>query len=108
MSEEGLMQGNIDGRLFSYVQCDIELPEHVHDYFSEFPPVFKITLVSRDDIGNLMKRYAEKEIDMLQGRRMPITSFILTNGTIVTPLLSFYLKLDLVFEKIQQFVQYTP
>ena len=35
-------------------------------------------------------------------------AFILTNGTIVTPLLLFYLKLRLVCRKIHRFVQYTP
>ena len=58
LSEGQLLQGVIDGRLFGYVQCDIELPEHLCDYFSNFPPIFRNTVVSRDDIGNLMKQYA--------------------------------------------------
>ena len=92
LSEEGLMQEIIDVRLFGYVQCDIEVPEHLRDYFSNFLPIYKNTVVSRDDIGNLMKQYAEKENIMDQPKRMLISSFILTNGTIITPLLLFYLK----------------
>ena len=84
------MQTIIDGQLFGYVQCDTEVPEHLRDYFSNFPPIFKNTAVSRDDIGNLMKQYAEKEDNILQPRRMLISSFILTNGTIITPLLLFF------------------
>ena len=61
LSEERLLQGFIDGRLFGYVQGDIEVPEHLRDYFSKFPPIFKDTVVSRDHIGNLMKEYAEKD-----------------------------------------------
>ena len=64
--------------------------------------------MSRDDIGNLMKQYTEKENFMVQPRRMLISSFILTNGTIITPLLLFYLPLGLVCRKIHRFVQYTP
>ena len=45
---------------------------------------------------------------MVQPRRMLISSFILTNGTIINPLLLFYLKLGLVCKKIHRFVQYTP
>ena len=86
LSEEELMQRIIDGRLFGYVQCDIELPENLSDYFSIFPPIFKNTVVSRDDVGNLIKQYAEKENIMVQPRRMLISSFILTNATIITPL----------------------
>ena len=108
LSEEGLLHGIIDGQLFGYVQCDIEVLEHLRDYFSKFPRIFKNTAVSRDDIGNLMKQYAEKENIMAQPRRMLISSFILTNGTIITPLLLFYLQLGLVCKKIHRFVQYTP
>ena len=64
-----------------------------------FPPIFKNTVVSRDGIGNLMKEYAEKEGIMPQPRRMLISSFILTDGTIITPLLLFYLKLGLFVER---------
>ena len=108
LSEEGLMQGIIDGRLFGYVHCDIEVPEHLREYFSKFSAIFKNTVVSRDDIGNLMKQYPEEENNMVQPRRMLISSFILTNGTTKTPLLLFYLRLGLVDKKIHRFVQYTP
>ena len=65
LSEEQLLRRIIDGRLFGYVQCDIEVPENLRDYFFNFPPVFKITVVSEDDIGNLMEQYAEKENRMI-------------------------------------------
>ena len=71
-SEEQLLQGIVAGRLFGYVQCDIEVPEHLRDYFSNFPPIFKNAVVSRDDLMiycNLMKEYAEKEGIMPQPRR---------------------------------------
>ena len=43
-----------------------------------------------------------------QPRRMLISSFILLNGTHITPLLLFSLKLGLVCKKIHRFVQNTP
>ena len=55
-----------------------------------------------------MKEYTEKEGIMPQPRKMLISSFILTNGTVITPLLLFYLKLGLVCKDIHRFVQYTP
>ena len=45
---------------------------------------------------------------MPQPRRMLISSFNLTNGSIISPLLLFYLQLGLVCKKIHRFVQYTP
>ena len=89
LSEEQLLQGIIDVQLFGCVQCDFEVHEHLRSYFSNFPRIFKNTVVSREDIGNLMREYAEKENIMAQLRRMLISSFILTNGTIITPLLLF-------------------
>ena len=108
LSEERLMQEIKSGRLFGYVQCDLKLPEHLKTHFANFPPIFKNTVVSRNDFGDLMKEYAEKEGNMSQPRRMLISSFYLNNGTIITPLLLFYLHLGLECTKINQFVQYTP
>ena len=108
LSEEQLLQGISDGRLFGYVQCDIEVPEHLRDYLSNFPPIFKNTVVSRNDIGDLMNDYARKERIMPQPRRMLISKFISTKGTIITPLLLFYLTLGLLRKKIHRFVQYNP
>ena len=54
-----------------------------------------------------MKEYAEKEEIKSQPRRMLISSFYLKNGTIITPLLLYFLQLGLECTKIHQFVQYT-
>ena len=66
------------------------------------------TLVSKSDIGDLMKNYAEEERLLSQLRKMFKSSFTLQNGTLTTPLLLFYLKLGLVVTKIHRFVEYTP
>ena len=95
-------------RLFGYVQCDLKVPEHFKAYFANFCQIFKNTVVSRIDIGDLMKEYAEEEGIMSQPRRMLISSFHLKNGTIITPLLLYYLHLGIEWTKIHQFVQYTP
>ena len=39
---------------------------------------------------------------------MLISSFTIQNGTLITPLLLFYLQLGLVCTKIHCFVEYTP
>ena len=55
-----------------------------------------------------MREHAEKENIMAQARRMLISSFVLTNGIIISHLPLFYFKLGLVCKKVHQFVQYTP
>ena len=54
-----------------------------------------------------MNEHAEEGI-MSQPRRMLISSFHLKNGTVITPLLIYYLHLVLESTKIHRFVQYTP
>ena len=61
LSEERLIQEIKSGRLFGYVQCHLKVPEHLKAYFANFSPIFKNTVVSRNDIGDLIKEYAEKD-----------------------------------------------
>ena len=96
------------GKLFGYVQCDIEVPEELKKKFANFPPIFRNTNVNRHDIGSLMKDYAEKEGLLCQPRKMLISSYFLEKGTLIPPLLLFYLDLVLVCKKIYRFVEYIP
>ena len=96
-----------EGKLFGYLQCDIEVPEFLRAIFANFPPLFKITLVSKSYIGELMKKHAEERL-LSQPRKMLISSFTLQNGTLITPLLLFYLELCLVCANIYRFVEYAP
>ena len=55
-----------------------------------------------------MQEYARTKRLMSQPRRMLISSFELTNGTINTPLLLFYLEPGPLCTKIYRFVEWTP
>ena len=88
------------GKLFGYEQCDIGVPEELNKNFANFPPIFRNTKFGRHDIGLLIKYYAEKEGLLGQSRKMLISSYFLENGTLISPLLLFYLDLGLVCKKI--------
>ena len=90
------------------MQCDIEVPEKMRSKFDNFLPIFKNTLVSKSDIGDLMKNYAEEEKLLSQPQKKLLSSFTLQNGTLVTPLLLFLLQLGLVVTKKHRFVDYIP
>ena len=108
LTEHLVLEGIKKGNLFGYVQCDIEVPKNLRTNFADFPPIFKNTLVSKNDIGDLMKTYAKKEKIITQPRKMLISSITLQNGTLIAPLLLCYLQLGLVFTKTHRFVDYTP
>ena len=106
--EKKFLENIKSGSLFGYVQCDIEVTENLREAFANFPPNYKKIIVGGDDIGPFMKESAEKEGILTQSRRMLTSSYFLENGTIITPLLLFYLDLGLVCKKIYRFVHYTP
>ena len=99
LTKQQLLEGMKKGNFFGYVQRDIEAPENLRENFANFRPVFKNILVSKNDIGDLMKTYAEEEEIMSQPRKMLISGFTLQNGTLITPLLLFYLQLGLLLQK---------
>ena len=76
--------------------------------FANFPWLFKNTLASKNDNSDLMKTYVQEEGIMFQPRKMLISSITSQNGTLITPLLLFYLQLGLVVTKKHRFVEYTP
>ena len=49
------------GKSFAYVKCDIEVPEKFRPKFDNFPAIFKNTLVSENDIGDLMTTMPRKK-----------------------------------------------
>ena len=108
MRQESLLAKIKDGRMFGYLQCDIEIPDGLKYKFSNFPTIFKKYNVSRADIGDYMREYAIENNLLKQPQRMLISSFKLENATIITPLLNFYLGLGLKCTKIYRFFQYTP
>ena len=63
-------------KLFGCVECDIHIPEHLREKFSEMCHIFKNTEISRDDIGEYMKAYAEENDIMSQPRQSLIGSMV--------------------------------
>ena len=108
LTQKSLLAKIREDKLFGYVQCDLEVPDGSKYKLSNFPRVFKNFNVSRADIGNYMRDYAIDNDLLKQPQRMLISSFKLENGTVITPLLNFYLSLGLKCTKICRFVQYTP
>ena len=90
------------------MQCDIEVPGILRSKFDNLPAIFKNTLVSKNDIGDLMKNYAEEQRLFSQPQKVFISSITLQNGTLFTPVLLFYQQWGLVWTKLHYLVEYTP
>ena len=108
MNKQQILEAIQEGSLFGLVECDIKVPEHMKDYFSEMTPIFKNTKVCLDDIGEAMKKYSEQNKLMSQPRRTLIGSYYGEKILLATPLLQWYLEHGLVVTKIYQVVHYWP
>ena len=60
LTQDQIIQYIKDGHLFGFVECDIEVLEHLKEYFSEMTPIFKNYDISSDDVGEFMQNYAKE------------------------------------------------
>jgi len=74
LTQEKIIRYVQSGKLFGVLLCNIETPEELKPTFEEFCPIFKITMVSRHDIGEHMREYAERNNVFKKPRRMLIGS----------------------------------
>ena len=58
LTQDQIIQYIQDGHLFAFVECDIEVPEHLKEYFSEMTPIFKNIDVCLDGVGEVMPEFA--------------------------------------------------
>jgi len=92
MTDADLIKAIKDGEFFGIVQCNIEVPDHLKADFAEMQPIFKNCDVSRDDIGEHMKAYCEKNNEWRDPRRMLVGSYFGEGIALITPLLQWYLN----------------
>ena len=110
VNEQKIIEFIKNNKLFGLVQCDISVPNDQlkKEYFSELPPIFKNTNISRDDIGDVMKNYAISHKILSQPRKSLISSFYGKDMLVITPLLKFYINKGLIISNIKLVVEYTP
>ena len=108
LTQDQIIQYIQDGHLFGFVECDIEVPEHLKDYFSEMTPIFKNHDVSLDDVGEFMQNYAKERSIKDVPRRLLIGSYFGKKIGLSTPLLKWYLEHGLVVTCIYTVIEYIP
>ena len=108
MNGERILSEVRNERLFGCVEVDIRVPEHLKHKFGEMCPIFKNTEISRDDIGDFMKAYAEEHNIMARPCRSLIGSMKGEKILLATPLLKWYLEHGLEVTKVYQVIEFTP
>ena len=105
---QSIVDAITDDQLFGLVEVDITTPEELKGYFEEMTPIFKHADVSREDVGDHMKRYLEETNTLTRPRKQLIGSYYGIKILLGTPLLHWYLKKGLKVTRVYTVVQYNP
>ncbi|CAB4017246.1 Hypothetical predicted protein [Paramuricea clavata] len=108
MTTRSIINAVKNNKLFGCVECDIHVPESLREHFKEMCLIFKNIEIRREDIGELMRSYAEENNVMYQPRRSLIGSMKGDKILLATPLLKWYLEHGLGVTRIYQVMEYTP
>ena len=105
-TQSELLQLIEDDRLFGFVECDIHVPDHLTDKFSEMSPIFKNVSLSREDLSPHMKDFAEQNGLLKQPQRCLVGSMKAVKQLFLSTLLRWYIAHGLVVSKIYQVIQF--
>ena len=56
-TEEDIKNGIMGDEIFVIVKCNMKVPKHLEDHFSDFPPIFKNVEIKLEDIGPHVQEY---------------------------------------------------
>ena len=84
------------------------MPDCLKDKFSEMSPIFKNTLVGREQLGNNMRELAEEKGYLKRASRMLIGSMRGDRVLLFSGLARWYLQHGLVITEIYELVEYRP
>ena len=108
MTSQQILNAVRAGTVFGMIECDIRVPEELHEHFAEMQPVFKNISLIREDLGPFMRRYAEEHNIMKTPRRMLVGSYCGDKILLATPLLRWYLDHGLEVLHVYQVIEYDP
>ena len=108
LSEKEIIKHINTGQIFGAVECDISVPPHLQQHFSDFPPIFKNTSVTIDDIGKHMSDYLKDTGQTFKPTRYLIGSMKAEKALFITPLLQWYVNNGLVITKVYQVIEFAP
>ena len=108
MTQKQVIAAVVDGTLFGMVECDVRVPSYLRAHFTEMQPIFKNSMVTRDDIGPFMRDYTEEHNILSTPRRMLVGSYRGEKILLATPLLRWYLMHGLGVDRVYQIIEYEP
>ena len=100
MTQRKILNFIVDGSMFGLVECDLRVPPALRETFAEMTPIFKKVEISKEDIGEHMRDYVEREGLMKTPRKSLIGSMFAERIMLATPLLKWYISHGLEVQHI--------
>ena len=108
MTEAEILDSMQKDQWFGLIECDISVPDHLYDKFSEMSPIFKNIPIGREHLTGHMKDFVMQHESLKHPQRILIGSMFGKQVLLMTPLAKFYLIHGMEITKIYQIVQYKP
>ena len=96
-------------KVFGFTQVDIEVPDELHDKFSEMSPLFVVQEIPDRDIPDEIKIYKEKTGQKTVKRTKKFLGVMKAKMILLyTPLIEWYLQQGLRLTAVHQLIDYEP
>ena len=107
MTEKQILELVRQEQLYGFLRVDISIQdENLKKHCAEFSPFFKHATISRNDVGDHMREFAEEAGLLKTPQRALIGSMFADDFWVGTPLLKWYLDFGFTVTKIHEVVQY--
>jgi G:T-mismatch repair DNA endonuclease (very short patch repair protein) len=108
MTENQIISAMMLDQFFGLIECDIAVPPHLRQKFSEMSPIFKNVSVGREHVSAHMREYCKQTDSLKTPQRMLIGSLSGTKILLLNPLAKWYVNHGLEITHIHQIVQFIP
>ena len=106
--ESTLLKAVMEDTFFGFLEVDINVPDHLHSYFEEMPPLFCNTQVKLEDMGAFMQGFVKDHKLSEKPRRLLIGGMKAEKILLSSHYLKWLLQKGLVVSRIYQVVEFTP
>ncbi len=106
MTEAEILDAVRNDNFFGCIECDIHVPDHLYDKFSEMSPIFCTTEINFNDIGAHMQEFARMHNISQSSRKLLVGGMKAEKILLATPLARWYLQQGLVITKVYQTLEF--
>ena len=108
MTEADIIRHINSGDIFGALEVDLQVPQQLKDHFQEMTPIFKNTIIRKEDIGEHMQEFLTETGKTFKDTKYLIGSMFGQKILLITPLLKWYIEHGVEVSKIYQVIEFSP